>query len=305
MPTTRDYYDILGVAKKATLKEIKSAYRKLALQYHPDRNKAPDAEAKFKEINEAYQVLSDDKKRSTYDQFGHSAFTQGGFNNAGGGSSSGAGNPFAGFGGFQSGPFTWSYTTRTGQNAGGQQGANPFGNFDFSDPFDIFEQFFGGGFSGGGFKRRPNYSLTIDFMDAIKGGTKEVEIEGKKQKIKIPPGANDGTRLRFDNFDISFDVRPHPKFKRDGYDLFIDQPLPLTTLILGGQIEVPTIDNTLKMKVRPSTAPNTLVRLRGEGVPHLRGTGKGDLYVRLTLKMPEKITWEQKKLLKQLQELGL
>ncbi len=294
MPTKRDYYDILGVDKKAAKKDIKSAYRKLALKYHPDRNKEDNAEDKFKEINEAYQVLSDAKKRQTYDQFGHAAF-QGGGGGAGG-------NPFAGFRGSQSGPFTWSHTSR---GAGGAAGANPFGDFDFSDPFDIFEQFFGGGFRQGTAKRRTNYSLTIDFMDAVKGATKEVKIEGKKRKIKIPPGANDGTRIRFDSFDISFNVKPHDKFRREGYDLILDQKVAYTTLIMGGKVEIPTIDGKLKMKVRPGTASHTLVRLRGEGVPYLRGRGKGDLYVRLVAKVPNKITWEQKKELKKLQELGL
>ncbi len=289
MPTDRNYYDVLGVNKTATAAEVKSAYRKLALQYHPDRNKAKDAEAKFKEINEAYQVLSDEKKRQAYDQYGHAAFTNGGFNSAGGG------NPFAGGFGNAGGPFTWSYTTSGGQN--------PFEGFDFSDPFEIFEQFFSGGFAGG--KRRTRYSLDIDFMDAVKGATKEVEINGKKHKIKVPAGANDGTRMRFDDFDVSFNVRPDKVFKRQDYDLVVEQKVPYSILAGGGQIEVPKIDGKLKIKIRPGTPSHSLVRLRGEGVPHLQGRGKGDLYVRLVVDVPEKLTREQKKTLKELQELGL
>ncbi|MGD9129663.1 MAG: DnaJ C-terminal domain-containing protein [Candidatus Woesebacteria bacterium] len=284
MSNKRDYYEVLGLKKDATDQAIKSAYRKMALKYHPDKNKAKDAEEKFKEINEAYQVLSDKKKRQTYDQFGHSAFNAG---------AAGGANPFGG--GFQSGPFTWSYSTT---------GANPFDGFDFGDPFEIFESFFG----GAGFRqarRRPRYTLKIDFIEAVKGTNKEVEIEGKKQKIKVPAGVNDGTRIRFDEFDISFDVAAHPQFKRDGYDLFIDKKINLSTACLGGKIEVPTVDKKLKMKVRSGTQSHTLVRLRGEGVPHIRGRGKGDLYVRLIVEIPEDLTREQKKLLEQLKENGL
>lgn len=284
MSTKRDYYEILGVQKGSSQAEIKSAYRKMALKFHPDKNKEKDAEAKFKEINEAYQILSDEKKRQAYDQYGHAAFdpASGGF---------GGGNPF---GGFQQGPFTWTYQT--------SGGGNP--DFDFGDPFEIFESFFGGGF--GRTARHPRYSLTIDFMEAVHGVTKEVEVEGKKQKVKIPAGANDGTRIRFENFDITIDVKPHERFKRDGYDIFLTETIPLSTAILGGTIEVPTLrEDQLKMKIRPGTQSGSLIRLRGEGVPHLRSRGNGDLYIKITVEIPEKLSKEQKKLVKELQEAGL
>lgn len=289
MATKRDYYEILGVDKKASKADIKSAYRKMALKYHPDKNKEKDAEEKFKEINEAYQVLSDDKKRQAYDQFGHAAFDA---------ASGMGGNPFGG--GFQSGPFTWSYRTSSGAG-----GANPFEGFagaDFSDPFEIFESIFGGGF-GGGMRRRPRYTLSISFMEAIKGTEKEVEIEGKKRKIKVPPGANDGTRIRFDQFDVTIDVKPDKRFKRDNYDLFIDEHISFATAALGGTVEVPTIEDKLKLKIRPGTQSHTLVRLRGEGVPHLRGRGKGDLYVRMIVDVPEKLSKEQKQILEEYKNL--
>ncbi len=280
MPTKRDYYEILGVSKTATEAEIKSAYRKMALKFHPDKYKAPDAEEKFKEINEAYQVLSDAKKKQAYDQFGHAAFDP----------ASGMGsNPFTG--GFQQGPFTWSYSTGDGQN--------PFEGMDFGDPFDIFESFFGGGF--GRQARRPRYSLTINFMEAVKGTEKKVTIDGKERTIKVPAGANDGTRLRFEDFDITIDVRSHEQFKRDGYDLFVDETIPFTTAALGGSVEVPTIEGTLKLKVRPGTPSHTLVRLRGEGVQHVQGRGKGDLYVRLIVEVPEKLSKDQRRVLEELQ----
>ncbi len=279
MPTKRDYYEILGVEKSASAAEIKSAYRKMALKFHPDKNKAPDAEEKFKEINEAYQVLSDDKKKQMYDQFGHAAFDP---------ASGMGGNPFTG--GFQQGPFTWSYSS---------EGGNPFEGADFGDPFDIFESFFGGGFAKAA--RRPRYSLTIDFMEAIKGVDKKVTIDGKDHIIKVPAGANEGTRIRFEDFDITLDVRSDQRFKRDNYDLFVDEEISFATAALGGTVEVPTIDGKLKLKVRAGTQSHTLVRLRGEGVQHLQGRGKGDLYVRLMVKVPEKLTKEEKQLLEQLQ----
>ncbi len=284
MPTKRDYYEVLGLKKDASAADIKSAYRKMALKYHPDRNKEKDAEEKFKEINEAYQVLSSPEKKQAYDQFGHAAFDP-----AAGGA---GGNPFGG--GFRTGPFTWSYST--------SGGSNPFEGMDFNDPFDIFESFFGGMGGGMGGKRRPRYSLTIDFMDAVKGAEKTVEIDGKKRTIKVPAGADDGTRLRFDDFDITFNVRSDERFKRDGYDLYVDEKISYTTAVLGGNVEVPTVTGKLKLKVRPGTQSHSLIRLRGEGVQHLQGRGKGDLYVRLIVNVPEKVSREEKKLLEQLQK---
>ncbi|MEK7559461.1 MAG: DnaJ C-terminal domain-containing protein [Patescibacteria group bacterium] len=282
-----DYYKTLGVTKTATADEIKKAYRKLALQYHPDRNKTKDGDKKFKEVTAAYEVLSDPQKRQTYDQFGHQAFTQGG---AGGGPQ----GPFGGQQGGQYGPFTYTYGT-----AGGGNPDFDFGGF--SDPFDIFEQFFG----GGGFsraQRRQAYSLTIDFMDAVKGATKKVTIDGKTQTVKIPAGVDNGSRIRFGDYDVVLSVRSDERFRREGHDLITEIPIPFANAALGETITVPTIDGEIKVKVPQGTQPDTVIRLKNRGVPHLRGSGRGDQYIRIKVVIPKNLTGHQKKLLEEFEE---
>lgn len=296
MATKRDYYDVLGVSKTVSTEELKRAYRKLALEWHPDRNKAAGANEKFKEINEAYAVLSDPKKKETYDQFGHAAFAPGG-----GFGARGAEGPFGG--GFrQQGPFTYTWSS------GG--GGSPFGA-DFEqtiDPFEIFEQFFGGGFgrSAGPRQRREIYEITIDFMEAARGVTKEVHVprgragDGSVRKtIKIPAGVDTGSRIRFDDFDIVVEVRPDKQFKREGNDLIIDQEITYTQAALGAVVEVPTIDGLLSIRIQPGTQPGTLIRLRGKGVPHVRAGGRGDQYVRVQLTIPTHFSRRQRELLEE------
>lgn len=286
MTTKRDYYDILRVSRSATKDEIKKAYRRLALQYHPDRNKSPDAEKKFKEINEAYEVLSDPKKRQAYDQFGHAAFEPGaGFGFPGGFTRT-----------YKRGPFTYTYTYRTGGSPFEGMGFD-FGGF--SDPFEIFEQFFG----RSPFRqepRIPRYGITLDFMEAVKGCEKEIEILGKKRKIRLPPGVDDGSRIKFSDFYLTIDVKPHAVFKREGYDLFVDHKVPFTMAALGGITEVPTIDKPIKLKIKPGTQPGTLIKLRGKGVPYIRGRRRGDQYIRLIVEIPKKLSNRQRKLLEEL-----
>lgn len=293
--TKRDYYEILGVGKSASDDDIKKAYRAQALKHHPDRDKTPGATERFKEINEAYEVLSDSQKRSAYDQYGHAAFEPGGM---------GAGGPFGGgFGGqqgtYQQGPFTYTYYTSGG--GGGQ----PFeGMGGFSDPFEIFEQFFGGSAFGGRRKRKPQYSIEITFMEAVKGTQKEVEINGKRIKIKIPAGVDSGSRIRFDDFDLVTEVRPDKNYKREGNDLFIDYEISFTQAILGAVVEVPTIDGSINLKIQPGTKPGTTIRLRERGVPYTRGGGRGDQYVRIIINFPSKLTPRQKELLKEFESEG-
>ena len=286
MATTRDYYEVLGVAETATDAELKAAYRKQALQWHPDRNKTKDAEVKFKEVNEAYEVLSDPQKRQTYDQFGHAAFQQGGV----GQSPFSGGSPFGRAG--SQGPFTWSYTT-TGD----------MGDFGFSDPFEIFEQFFGGGSPFGARQRaarKPIYSLQIDFMEAVNGVSKEVEVAGKRKTIKIPAGVDEGTRIRFDEFDVVISVRPHKNFRRDNYDIYTEISLSVAEATLGTIYEVPTIDGTVKLNIKAGVQPGTLMRLREKGVPHVRGGGRGDQYVKIMVAIPTHLNRRQKELFEEL-----
>ncbi|MEK7186612.1 MAG: DnaJ C-terminal domain-containing protein [Patescibacteria group bacterium] len=285
-----DYYKTLGVTKSATADEIKKAYRKLALQYHPDRNKTKDGDKKFKEVTAAYEVLSDSQKRQTYDQYGHQAFTQGAGQGPFGG---GGGGPFGGQQSSQHGPFTYTYSS----SGGGQE----FDFGGFSDPFDIFEQFFG----GGGFSqraRRQVYSLTIEFMEAMKGTTKKVTIDGKTQSVKIPAGVDEGSRIRFDNYDVVISVKQDPKFRREGQDLITEIEIPFSTAALGDTLSVPTIDGSINIKIPSGTQPDTVIRLKDRGVPHLRGSGRGNQYLRIKVTIPKNLSSHQKDLLKEFEE---
>lgn len=293
----KDFYEVLGVSKNATAEEIKRAYRRLALQYHPDRNKTKEASEKFKEVNAAYEVLSDGQKRAQYDQFGHAAFDPS--TGSGQGPFGGAGGPFGGFGGGQQsgryGPFTYTYTTSgDGQDMGG-----------FSDPFEIFEQFFGGGSPFGARQRRPSYGLTISFMEAVKGAEKDVTVGGKKMKIKIPAGVDSGSRIRFGEFDIVVDVAPDKRFRRESADIVAELPISITQAALGHEVSVETIDGTVKLRIQAGTQSGTLIRLRGKGVPHLRGGGHGDHYVKVNVVIPKHLTHRQKELLKEFEEDNL
>lgn len=307
MENKRDYYDILGVNKTASADEIKSAYRKLAREHHPDMVSDKDkveAEKRFKELNEAYQVLSDPEKKKIYDQFGHA-----GMGGAAGGGYGGQG-PFGGFGGSsgQWGPFSYSYNSSGG------------GDFEF-DPFDIFENAFG--FRGFGGSRKPKkgknlfYEMTIDFVDAVKGSEKEVSIESGKLKIKIPEGARDGTELRFPekgakgpdgvpNGDlyISLRVKTPRQFERYGDDLATRVEIDFVQATLGDVLEVEVVDissptgiGKVKMKVPAGTQPGTYIKLKGKGMPRLQRSGQGDVVVKVDIKIPTRLSRSQKDLL--------
>lgn len=281
-----DYYEILGVSKNASSAELKAAYRKQALKWHPDRNKAPEATEKFKEINHAYEVLSDPKKKEMYDQYGKDAFEKGGFGQRGP-----AGAQTGNYG-----PFTYTYSSG---------GGNPFEGFDmggFSDPFDIFEQFFGGfGRTGQSRSRRDVYEMNLTFDEAVAGVEKKTVIKGKNKTIKIPAGVDDGMRIRFADFDVQVRVQSHPKFKREGQDVYIEQEISFKTASLGGVVDVPTVTGSVKLRIRPGTQSGTTVRLRGQGITHPQSSRKGDQYVIYKIQVPQHISSKAKQLLEELE----
>lgn len=279
----KDFYEVLGVSKNASQAEIKSAYRKLAMQWHPDRNKDAGAEAKFKEINNAYGVLSDSTKKQTYDQVGHGAYNQQG------GSSAGAGA----WG--QQGPFSYY------SNMGGQ-GQNVEFDFGGVDPFDIFEQFFGfrSPQGGGRTTRRNLFEMQLTFDEAVKGVTKNAVIGGKERSIKVPAGVDTGSRIRFSDFDIQVRVLPSHMFKREGQDVYIEKEISFPQAVLGDTVEVRTIDDSVKLKVRPGTESGTAVRLQGKGIPVPNSRERGDQYVIFKIDVPDHVSGKAKKLIEDL-----
>ena len=354
----RDYYEVLGVSRDASPEEIKKAFRVLAKKYHPDMNPGDkEAEARFKEVNEAYEVLFDSQKRAQYDQFGHAAFDPG----AGGGAYSAGG--FSGFGGF--------------------------GGFD-----DILNSFFGGGFSSRARRNGPEpgadlrYDLHLTFEEAAFGGKKSFTIQrnenceacrgtgakdGTKKRtcptcngtgqistvqnsifgqvrqvttcstcrgegtiidepcgvckgrgrvvrtrsvtVTVPAGIDDGQTISLTgqgepgrrggpNGDlfVVVHVKPHKLFKRKGYDISLDQSISFATAALGGTITIPTLEGDMEYAVPPGTQPGEVVRIPGKGIHRLRQSGRGDMFVRLTVEVPKKLTEKQKELLVQFEE---
>jgi len=344
----RDYYEILGVKKGDDAKDIKKAYRRVAMKYHPDRNPdAPDAEDKFKEASEAYEILSDAEKRAAYDQYGHAGV-----------------DPQMGGGGF----------------GGGGNFSDIFG--------DVFGDIFGGGGRGGrGGPQRGSdlrYTLDISLENAVKGSTIEIRVptltgcevcdgsgsrkgsapvscgtcggvgqvrmqqglfqvqqacptcrgrgktisnpcgtchgEGRVEKtktlsVKVPPGVDTGDRIRLSgegeagpeggpsgDLFVQMSVKQHPIFERDGKHLYCEIPITFADAALGGELEVPTLDGRVKLKIPNETQTGKLFRMRGKGVKPVRGGSVGDLMCRAVVETPVKLNKDQKELLRQLQE---
>lgn len=289
-----DYYETLGISKGASEQEIKTAYRRQALKWHPDRNKSAGANEKFKEVTKAFEVLSDPKKKEMYDQYGEDAFNRGGF----GGTGAGGGGQYS-----QQGPFN-VYT-----NFGGNEGGEGFEGFDFggfSDPFEIFEQFFGfqSPFSREGRRRqrRDIYEITLAFEEAVQGVKKTIIVKGEEKTFQIPAGVDDKMTIRFSDFDLQVRVKPHPYFTRKGQDIYFEKDISYSLAVLGGVTEVPTINGTIKLKIRPGTQSGTTVKLHDQGVPYPQSNRKGDQYVIYKINTPSRVSGRAKELLRELEE---
>lgn len=311
----KDYYKTLGVDRKASEEDIKRAYRKLALQYHPDRNPGDSkAEESFKEINEAYQVLSDPAKRARYDQLGESysrwqqrGAPQGGFN--------------------------WEEWATASPGQGGNV------RVEYGDLSDLFE---GGGFSefferifggrpdmGSAYSRtrtsgrtqappqRSSYEqqITISLQEAFQGSTRRIELDGRRLEVKIPPGSKTGTKVRVadavttqegqkGDLYLVLQVADDPRFERKGDDLYTDIPVDLYTAVLGGEVTVTTLTGNVVLTIPSGTQPGQTIRLGGRGMPQLKNPEKrGDLYVRARLNIPRKLTEKERELFEELSRL--
>lgn len=302
----KDYYQILGVGRDASEKEIKSAYRKLARKYHPDVNPGDKtSEEKFKEVSEAYEVLSDKDKRTKYDQYGQ-YWEQMGQPGAGG-------QP----------PPGWDSFTFDYGGAGGQ-GQPDFGGAEgFSD---FFEMLFGTRGRGGGgghttHRRQQHHApskgrsieaeMEVSLEDAFHGAKKSFNFNGKKLEVTIPKGVKDGQKIRLagqgengaagaGDLLITTKVRSHPVYERQGDDLHVDVPVDYTVAGLGGEVQVPTLTGRVTMKVPPKTSGGRVFRLPGQGMPKLKESGRGNLYAKVRVTIPESMDSEEESLLEQI-----
>ncbi len=312
----KDYYQVLGVEKKSSEKEIKKAFRRLARQYHPDVNPDnPQAEERFKEINEAYEVLSDQEKRQKYDQLGADwqRWQQTG------------GRP---------GDFNWGRWTsgRPGDGVNVRYGTPE----DMEDLFgggsafsDFFSQVFGG--TGGGrggrgyqYQMRPQRGqdyeqpVEITLQEAHQGTTRVLQKEDQRLEIKIPPGAKTGTRVRMSgeggpgpaggptgDLYLHVTVLPDPRFERKGDDLHTKASVDLYTMVLGGEVRVPTLTGNVVLTIPAGTQNGRSFRLRGKGMPHLRKSGEnGDLYAKVEVQLPRNLTARQREMFEELQQIS-
>jgi curved DNA-binding protein len=307
----KDYYKILGVERKASDDEIKRAYRKLALKHHPDRNPGDSlAEDKFKEINEAYQVLSDPAKRARYDQLGESYSR---FQQRGG----------------TTGGFNWDDWFVQQQAPAGGGYRVEYGNLDeilggggFSE---FFRRIFGSDMPDmGAYSQARGSSRTrsvpgpveqeaeITLQESFQGTRRRLDIDGRRLEVKIPPGARTGTKVRVaeavpgsdgqkSDLYLVIKVIDDPNFERKGNDLYTEAPVDLFTAVLGGEVKVQTLTGDVVLTVPAGTQPGQTFRLGGRGMPHLKNPEThGDLYVRAKVKIPRDLTPQQRQLFKQL-----
>ncbi len=304
----KDYYKLLGVSQTANAEEIKRAYRQLAQKHHPDRNPGnKEAESRFKDINEAYQVLSDQSKKEQYDRFG-----------------------FVGGPGAPQGEAPGGYTYYT-------QGTNPDFEFTIEDLLsgfgkkgksrrsgrtgDIFGDIFGNQGPGpeAGFEMEPldlEAMLEIDFMDALKGGIRGLQVNRENISIRIPAGVRDGGRLRIPgkgkaarrgkrgDLYIVIRVKPHPYFRREENDIHLELPITVWEASLGAEVEVPTIDGWAKLKIPAGTRSGQILRLSGKGAPDPKSGGRGDQYAHIQIVAQKPMDDQSRKLLEELAKLN-
>ena len=347
----RDYYEVLGIQKGADEKEIKRAYKRLAMKYHPDRTKGDkESEEKFKEINEAYEVLSDKEKKAAYDQYGHAAFEQGGFGGAGGG-----------FGGFGGADFGDIFGDMFGDIFGGSRGRQRVvRGEDLRYDIEITleeavkgtkkdiqintlvecESCHGSGAEAGSkvetcptchgagrVRRQQGFFVTEQVCPTCHGSGKKIEkpchschgdgrVHKKKNlSVTIPAGVDTGNQLRLSgegaagengapagDLYVVIHVKEHDIFQRDGNNLYCEVRISFTMAALGGEIEVPTLDGRLKVKIPEETQTGKLLRLRGKGVSSTRSGYVGDLICKIIVETPIKLNEEQKELLRKLEE---
>ena len=301
----KNYYDILGVNKSATQDEIKKAYRKLARKYHPDVNKDdPQAETRFKEINEAHEVLSDSEKRAQYDRYGEG---YGQYANVGNAANWAA-----------QGDQGYQYYTQT---VAPEDMGDMFGGSGFED---IFGSFFGQDARGRSYQPRSfagrdiEHPVDVSLEEAFHGTTRSMQWQdGRTIEAKIPRGVKSGSRVRLKgqgepgqkggpNGDLYLNVHvaPHPVYEREGDNLKVTLPVDLYTMLLGGQMDIASIDKTVKLNIPAETQTGKVFRLKGLGMPNLKNpTTRGNLLVRVEAQVPEKLTSKEKALYKQLKEL--
>ncbi len=291
----RDLYEILGVPRKATGEEIKRAYRKLAKKYHPDVNPGNKAaEEKFKEVTAAFEVLSDDKRRKLYDEFGADSLR-------------------SGFDAKRAEEYRrWK---REGAPAGGmpfdfgdysQVHVGDYGAFDFGS---IFGDLFGGAAAGGRARARTAHpeagartdaELTVDLKDAVLGAERDIRVDGKTLRVKIPAGVTDGAQIRLagqggpgarggaaGDLYLTVKLREHPQVRRDGKDLYLDLPLTIPEAVHGAEVSLPTFEGPVRFRVPAGAQAGMKIRLRGKGMPALGRGERGDMYAVVQLILPE------------------
>ncbi|MGH2446751.1 MAG: DnaJ C-terminal domain-containing protein [Candidatus Limnocylindria bacterium] len=294
----KDYYAILGVPKTASQAEIKKAYRKLARELHPDTNKDPEAEKRFKEANEAHAVLADPGKRKQYDELGANwqAYQQAGYG-------SGGATDWAGFGGAPGGT-RWTYRTASPEEMGGFSdffrqffggaggGASPFGGeaggFEYVDLSDL-----GSGRARARSIPTAQAAAEVTLAEVATGAERMVDVNGRRLHVKIPAGVSDGSKVKLsgavDGGDlvINVRVRPDPRFGRDGTNLRTELPLTLAEALLGAEVPVPTPTGSVKLRIRPNTQNGQEITVKGRGLPKRGSSQKGDLVVTARVVLPK------------------